>query len=209
MAASKASVNQQTAGDTTAAPAAIAAVGRPFEPCVWGDFFVTYTPSTLAGMQADIYIHISARIHSEGLDVGMSNDLHIVALRFCLLRQHGFWVPSVHGFARVRSPVNTCDDMQLGKSKRDVASSLECYMKEHGMAVEDAMAALAAMVEQAGRRINQACMELGRGLLPAAQLVVNMTRMLEVYYLHGRDGLTYGRELKELITFLFLKQVPV
>nr|TKW17904.1 hypothetical protein SEVIR_5G399532v2 [Setaria viridis] len=115
----------------------------------------------------------------------------------------------VHGFARVRSPVNTCDDMQLGKSKRDVASSLECYMKEHGMAVEDAMAALAAMVEQAGRRINQACMELGRGLLPAAQLVVNMTRMLEVYYLHGRDGLTYGRELKELITFLFLKQVPV
>ncbi|XP_012701668.2 beta-cubebene synthase [Setaria italica] len=99
--------------------------------------------------------------------------------------------------------------LQLGKSKRDVASSLECYMKEHGMAVEDAMAALAAMVEQAGRRINQACMELGRGLLPAAQLVVNMTRMLEVYYLHGRDGLTYGRELKELITFLFLKQVPV
>nr|TKW17903.1 hypothetical protein SEVIR_5G399466v2 [Setaria viridis] len=35
-----------------------------------------------------------SRIHSEGLDVGMSNDLHIVALRFCLLRQHGFWVPS-------------------------------------------------------------------------------------------------------------------
>ena len=33
------------------------------------------------------------RIHSEGLDdAGRSSNLHVVALRFCLLRQHGFWV---------------------------------------------------------------------------------------------------------------------
>jgi hypothetical protein len=36
-----------------------------------------------------------------------------------------------------------------------------------------------------------------------------MTRMLEIYYLHGRDGLTYGRDIKDLISFHFLKQVPL
>jgi hypothetical protein len=33
-----------------------------------------------------------SRIHSEELDAGMSTNLYAVALRFCLLRQHGFWV---------------------------------------------------------------------------------------------------------------------
>jgi len=32
------------------------------------------------------------RVHYEELDFGNSNDLHVVALRFRLLRQHGFWV---------------------------------------------------------------------------------------------------------------------
>ena len=34
------------------------------------------------------------RVHNEQLDFGNSNDLHVVALRFRLLRQHGFWVPA-------------------------------------------------------------------------------------------------------------------
>lgn len=32
------------------------------------------------------------RVHDEELDFDASNDLHVVALRFRLLRQHGFWV---------------------------------------------------------------------------------------------------------------------
>lgn len=36
-----------------------------------------------------------SRIHGEDdTDVGSSHDLHTVALRFCLLRKHGFWVPT-------------------------------------------------------------------------------------------------------------------
>jgi hypothetical protein len=38
-----------------------------------------------------------SRIHGDGeddTDVGSSHNLHAVALRFCLLRQHGFWVPT-------------------------------------------------------------------------------------------------------------------
>lgn len=35
-----------------------------------------------------------SRVHGEETDVGNSHNLHTVALRFCLLRQHGFWVPT-------------------------------------------------------------------------------------------------------------------
>ncbi|KAL6616440.1 hypothetical protein ACP70R_038710 [Stipagrostis hirtigluma subsp. patula] len=97
----------------------------------------------------------------------------------------------------------------LGKNKMDVASSVECYMKEHGTTAEEAVAAIAEMVEQAWRRINGASMEMNRTLQLAAQRLVDMTRILEIYYLRGRDGLTYGRDLKELITFIFLQHILV
>jgi hypothetical protein len=98
---------------------------------------------------------------------------------------------------------------QRGKNKNDVASTVESYMKEHGVTGEEAIAAIKTMVEQAWRRINGVCTELGRTMQPALQWLVDMTRMLEIFYLDGRDGLTYGYDIKEIVAFLFLKQVPV
>ncbi|CAL4972950.1 unnamed protein product [Urochloa decumbens] len=105
--------------------------------------------------------------------------------------------------------LNDIASYKRGKNKKDVASTVECYMKEHGVTGEEAMVAIAAMVEQAWRRINKAYMEMDRTVEPAARWLLDMTRMLEIYYLHGRDGLTYGRDIKDLVTFLFLKEVPL
>ncbi|KAL6616441.1 hypothetical protein ACP70R_038711 [Stipagrostis hirtigluma subsp. patula] len=115
----------------------------------------------------------------------------------------------VRASAEVGRFLNDIASYKLGKNKKDVASSVECYMKEHGTTGEEALEAIAVMVEHAWRRINKARMEMDRTMLPAVQRLLNMTRMLEIYYLHGRDGLTYSRDLKELVTFLFVKQVPV
>ncbi|KAF8775212.1 hypothetical protein HU200_004612 [Digitaria exilis] len=105
--------------------------------------------------------------------------------------------------------LNDIASYKRGKNTRDVASTVECYMKEHGVTGEEAMVAIAAMVEQAWRRINRAYMEMNCAVEPAARWLLDMTRMLEIYYLRGRDGLTYGRDIKELVAFLFLKQIPV
>ncbi|CAL4953492.1 unnamed protein product [Urochloa decumbens] len=105
--------------------------------------------------------------------------------------------------------LNDIASYKRGKNKKDVASTVECYMKEHGVTGQEAMVAIAAMVEQAWRRINKAYMEMDRTVEPAARWLLDMTRMLEIYYLHGRDGLTYGRDIKDLVTFLFLKEVPL
>jgi hypothetical protein len=58
--------------------------------------------------------------------------------------------------------LHPCAALQLGKNKKDVASDVECYMKEHGVTGEEATVKISTMVDQAWRRINRACMELGR-----------------------------------------------
>ncbi|KAL6838260.1 hypothetical protein ACP4OV_031932 [Aristida adscensionis] len=105
--------------------------------------------------------------------------------------------------------LNDIASYKKGKNKMDVASSVECYAKEHGMVGEEAVAAIVAMSEHAWRRINRECMEMDRALLPAAQLVVNLTRTLEIIYLGGRDAYTYANDLRDLITSLFLKPAAV
>ncbi|XP_021320375.1 alpha-humulene synthase isoform X1 [Sorghum bicolor] len=102
-------------------------------------------------------------------------------------------------------------------SLKDVVSSLECYMKEHDMTPNDATVAFETMVEHAWRRINKAYMELDHGILPAAQVVVNMARTVQMFYRHGRDehgiygrdAYTFGDTLKETIASLLLKDFPI
>ncbi|OEL32507.1 hypothetical protein BAE44_0006475 [Dichanthelium oligosanthes] len=96
---------------------------------------------------------------------------------------------------------------KLGKRKMDVASSLECYIKDHGVTVEDAMTAFATMMEHAWR-INLAYMELDRGILPTARVVADMTRTIDLWHLQGMDAFTFSASLKETVTSLFSKDFP-
>lgn len=97
--------------------------------------------------------------------------------------------------------------MQLGKNKKDMPGSVETYMVENGLTGDEAAAAIAALLENRWRTLNQTRMEIDHTLLPAAQVVINMARANEIIYLHGRDAYTFGADLKDLVTTLFLKQV--
>lgn len=99
--------------------------------------------------------------------------------------------------------------MQLGKNKKDMPSSVETYMVENGLTGEEAAAEIAALLENRWRILNQTGMDIDHKLLPAAQVVVNMARANEIIYLHGRDAYTFGADLKDLVTKLFLKEVPL
>ncbi|CAD6203729.1 unnamed protein product [Miscanthus lutarioriparius] len=100
--------------------------------------------------------------------------------------------------------LNDIASYKKGKNKKDLASSVECYAKEHGTSGEEAVTAIAGMAEHAWRTINRSCMEMDSALLPAAQLVVNLTKTLEVIYLGGRDAYTFAADLKDLVVSLFL-----
>ena len=83
-------------------------------------------------------------------------------------------------------------------------------MKECSMTEEEAMAAVAEMVEKAWRRTNRDYIQMKGTIKPAAQCSLNLGRSFETFYLHGsKDGVTYGSDVKELITLYFLKEVHV
>nr|CAB3490554.1 unnamed protein product [Digitaria exilis] len=99
---------------------------------------------------------------------------------------------------------------QLGKCKNDFPSVVECYMKEYDMTGEEATAAVADMMEQAWRRMNKDYIGMKPTIAPVAQCLLNTARCFETFYVQGtKDGLTYGRDVKELIATYFLKQVHV
>nr|ATI25526.1 beta selinene synthase [Zea mays subsp. mays] len=103
--------------------------------------------------------------------------------------------------------LNDMASYKLGKNKKDVANAHECYMKEYGATGEEAFAFIANMTENAWRKINQACMEMDPAMLPAFKVaVVDLSRSMEIIYLGGkRDAYTFGSNLKDLVTSLFLK----
>jgi hypothetical protein len=99
--------------------------------------------------------------------------------------------------------------VQLGKCKKDVTSSVECYMWEKGSTGEEAVAAIAAMTEHRWRVLNRAGMETNRALLPGVQVVVSLGRMCEILYHRSSDRFTFGIHAKDLVTALFLDPIPL
>ncbi|CAN6270906.1 unnamed protein product [Urochloa humidicola] len=123
------------------------------------------------------------------------------------------WVGSVPEMVRAGAQVtrflNDLSSFKLGKHKKDMPSAVETYMIENGLTKEEAVKAVTALLENRWRILNQANMDIDRTLLPAAQVVVNMARTNEIIYLHGRDAYTCGDDLKDLVTTLFLREVPL
>uniref|UniRef100_A0A0E0KE03 Uncharacterized protein n=1 Tax=Oryza punctata TaxID=4537 RepID=A0A0E0KE03_ORYPU len=100
------------------------------------------------------------------------------------------WVAAVPDMVSASGEVarflNDVASYTVRKNRRDVASSVECYMAEHGVDGEAAVAAVAALAERAWRAINGAFVETvdaAPALMPAARLVVSLTRILEGFWL--------------------------
>ncbi|CAN6289376.1 unnamed protein product [Urochloa humidicola] len=105
--------------------------------------------------------------------------------------------------------LNDIASYKLGKNKKDAANSVECYMNEHHVTGEEAVAAISACVEDMWRKLNRASMEIDQELQPLVQLVVKIARTNEIMYLGGRDAYTFGKDIKDHVISLFLKPVLV
>uniref|UniRef100_A0A0E0GMD5 Terpene synthase N-terminal domain-containing protein n=1 Tax=Oryza nivara TaxID=4536 RepID=A0A0E0GMD5_ORYNI len=85
------------------------------------------------------------------------------------------------------------DDMAAfknGRNKLDVASSVECYIKEYNVTSEVALAKIGSLVEDAWKTINQAHIDR-RELLPFVHRVTNLSRSMAILFLDKRDAYTY------------------
>ncbi|TXG67921.1 hypothetical protein EZV62_009196 [Acer yangbiense] len=98
--------------------------------------------------------------------------------------------------------------MKVGEKRVHVVCSVECYMKEYGLSMEDITQKFNLIIENAWKDINQKCLKATPISMYILPLVVNFARLVEVTYKDG-DGYTHPQHLKDTISTLFIDQIPI
>ncbi|CAL4931034.1 unnamed protein product [Urochloa decumbens] len=99
-------------------------------------------------------------------------------------------------------------DFKRERNKMDVATSVECYMKEHNVTGEVALAKIGSYVDNAWKTLNQALFE-HHALLPVLQRVTNFAMSMMIIYLDQRDGYTNSKEIEETLKSQFVRHIPL
>ncbi|KAF8408837.1 hypothetical protein HHK36_004906 [Tetracentron sinense] len=117
------------------------------------------------------------------------------------------WTTSMPKLIRSSSMVGRLmDDIKTHKVEQKrghVASSVQCYMKEHEVLEEEACEKLQKMVEGAWKDINSECLAPTPIPFPLLLPIVNLARIIEVIYMYG-DGYTdsSGRTKENIASLL-------
>ncbi|KAJ4700857.1 Sesquiterpene synthase [Melia azedarach] len=90
-----------------------------------------------------------------------------------------------------------------------VASSIECFMKQHGATEEEACNEFRKQVINAWKDINEECLRPTSVPMPLLLRILNLTRVIDVIY-KDEDGYTHsGVVLKGHVASLLIDPVPV
>ncbi|KAJ4830631.1 hypothetical protein Tsubulata_036741, partial [Turnera subulata] len=94
------------------------------------------------------------------------------------------------------------------QKRGDCASSVECYIKEHGVSKKEAVEKIQKICEKSWKDINEEFMK--PTVIPWLLLrhVVNLTRVTDAVYWRD-DAYTKPLVLKEYIHLLFIQQIPL
>ncbi|KAL6513318.1 hypothetical protein OROGR_020804 [Orobanche gracilis] len=107
--------------------------------------------------------------------------------------------------------VNDVATYETEKARGQVASGIECYMKEYGVTKEEAMSKFLEMSTNAWKDSNEeylrpSCCKY-RDVM---EKLLNLNRIIEVTYANHEDGFTNPEKLyKHLITALFVEPIQV
>ncbi|KAI5008488.1 hypothetical protein ZWY2020_009536 [Hordeum vulgare] len=139
-----------------------------------------------------------------GLLVGMGDTATKEALEWAL-----GCTDAVRACGEVTRFMNDLASFKRRKNKNDVASSVECYISEHGVASEVAIDKIGSLIEDAWKTTNQARFELPELLLPAVQRVANITISMPFMYDDKTDAFTFSSRLEGTIKRLFVDPIEL
>ncbi|KAG5546366.1 hypothetical protein RHGRI_018519 [Rhododendron griersonianum] len=131
-----------------------------------------------------------------------------------LVTEEGFkWVSSDPLILEAASVIcRLMDDMVGHKHEQErghVASAVECYMKQHGVAEEEVYVEFEQRVTNAWKDINAECLRPTAVPMPLLARVLNLARVINLIYT-GEDGYTNsGKRLKECVTSMLIDSVPI
>ncbi|KAF0893591.1 hypothetical protein E2562_027317 [Oryza meyeriana var. granulata] len=116
---------------------------------------------------------------------------------------------AVRACAKIMRFINDIAAFKCGrKNKGDAANTVECYMNEHKVTGEVAIAMINSLIEDEWRTLNQVRCE-NRQLLPAVQRVVNLAISVPFFYDKKNDAYTSSKHLQKIVESLFVKPVPI
>ncbi|KAI5333429.1 hypothetical protein L3X38_023560 [Prunus dulcis] len=105
------------------------------------------------------------------------------------------------------------NDIAVCKSEKErglEASSVDCYMKQHGVSEQETLDVFNKQVVDLWKDINEELL-IKPTIVPRPVLmrVLNLTRVMDLLYKRG-DGFTHvGKLMKDIVTSLFLDPVPL
>lgn len=99
--------------------------------------------------------------------------------------------------------------LQFEQQRGHSASAVECYMKQHGATMEVAKRELWKQVDDAWKDINEGLLRPTAVPAPLLNMILHIMRMMDVIY-REIDIYTFPEaEMKDIITSLFVKPLPV
>ena len=97
---------------------------------------------------------------------------------------------------------------QRGRNKIDVATTIECYMKENNVPSEVALAKIVSFVDDAWKTLNQELFSR-HAPLKIVNIITNFPRSMMFLYHDKRDGYTNSKEVKGALESHFVKHIPM
>ncbi|CAL5002251.1 unnamed protein product [Urochloa decumbens] len=148
-------------------------------------------------------VSIGSQIGATAVMVGMGDEATIDAFEWALRG-----ASAVMSFGQIARFMNDIASFNSGKSKKDVVTSVQCYMNEYNVTSEVAMTEIGYLIEDAWKTANQARFD-HPDLLPAVQRVINMIVCMPFIYAGKKDAYTSGKDMKETIEHLFINPIAL
>ncbi|KAL5788701.1 hypothetical protein ACOSP7_005650 [Xanthoceras sorbifolium] len=101
--------------------------------------------------------------------------------------------------------------MQFEQERGHDISSVEIYMKEHGVSEQEAYEELQKLVKNAWKDVNKECLRLSGHDLPKPMLMFILNYPRIIYFMYEKDDFftRVGKEMKAYVESLLIDPVPV
>ncbi|XP_052156816.1 tau-cadinol synthase-like isoform X2 [Oryza glaberrima] len=94
------------------------------------------------------------------------------------------------------------------KNKGDATSTVECYMNEHKVTGEEAIARIDSIIEDEWKTLNEVRCEHPQ-VLPVVQRVMNLAISVPFFYNKRSDAYTSSKYLHKIVECLFVTPIPI
>ncbi|XP_054814694.1 (-)-germacrene D synthase-like [Prosopis cineraria] len=98
---------------------------------------------------------------------------------------------------------------EFEQKRKHIASSVEYYMKEHGMSRQETIEELRKMIMSAWKDINEECLRPTQVPMPFLMIVLSHACFIETMYKDADNYTHSGGIMKDYITLLFVDPVPI